>query len=238
MAGLKDFIFLHSPTMMDMTDNVGNQNNRQNLSQRTSINCYIRGISENLHMETNSSTTWKWRRIVFTCQGTYGVLFPQIVSGAVDGQPYVYGETATQGFVRMWRNYAELITNKNFLTSFLFRGAEALDWTDIWTARVDTRRVKVLYDSRRVIQSQSATGVVKSYKLWHQCNKNLKYADDEQGTIEAGGPGFLGSPYSVISPSGTMGDLMIYDYFRPAEIATSSDSLTLSSTSEFYWHER
>lgn len=239
MSGATDYVFLHGPTLMDMDNTTGVSNSRQNQNQRTNATCYIRGFKENIHWETNDGTAWKWRRVVFMMKGTYYLLNPgSALSGSVDAQPYAYAEVNGLGFTRLWRNLAQTATqqNRTFVEALLFKGSQGYDWTDQFTAAIDTDRVTLMYDKTRTVQSGNTSGIIRKYQMWHGVNANLRYADDEIGSSEQGGVAFA-SVYASPKNYG-IGDMLIYDFIRSNESATTSSQLVMSSTSTLYWHEK
>lgn len=224
--------------MMDMNDPASNPNFRQNLNQRTNSTCYIRGFKESIHVETNDGSAWKWRRIVFSMKGTYYLLNPGTAqAGVIDAQPYAYAEVTNLGFTRLWRNLATQASNRDYVDQLLFKGGKAFDWTDAFTAAIDTDRIQLMYDKTRIIQSGNANGIIRKYNMWHSMNKNIRYSDDEQGNTSGGGTAFS-SVYASPKPNYGAGDMLIYDFFRANESSTASSQIQLSSTSTLYWHEK
>lgn len=237
MQGATDYFYLHGPTMMDMTDENNNPNFRQKINQRTNCTCYIRGFAENIHWETNDGSAWKWRRIVFQMKGTYYLLNPgAALSGSVDAQPYAYAEVAGLGFTRLWRNMAPQVQNRAFVEALVFKGSVGYDYTDVFTATIDTDRVTLMYDKTRVVQSGNNLGVIRKFKLWHPMNRNIRYSDDELGNSMSGGIAFS-SVYASPKNYGS-GDLLVLDIIRSNDSATTSSQLNMQSTSTLYWHEK
>lgn len=197
---------------------------------RTSTTPFMRGIQENITLETEDAGAYLWRRICFTFVGQ------EIVRDRVTGDtgamfelanPPGYMRTTTRLFpisptsgTWVWDNIKEL----------LFQGTEGVDWMDIIDAKTDPKRLKIRYDKTRRLYSNNEQSSLRKFKLWHPMNATLTYNDEEQ----AGGK--ISSPYSANVTSGTMGDYYIIDLFRLSSSFTGSVSFAPEST--LYWHER
>lgn len=191
-------------------------------STRTSSTCYIRGLKEIINIQTSSSVPWQWRRIVFTMKGLVQLF-------STSGQNFYYYNLTSNGY----RRTVNELTGTPLVTfaNFLFKGAQTVDWDDPMIAAIDTRRVTLKYDRLRTIQSGNATGVIKQFKMWHPCNKNIVYDDDENGGFE----NTTGT--SVVSKAG-MGDLIVVDLFKPLGGSSATDTLSFRPNATLYWHEK
>jgi len=221
---------LWCPTGRDL-DLGGTVNTVANESARTATTCFMRGLSENIRIQTSSGLPWFHRRICFTFKGPQP--FRQVSSSDSPTQaPNIIQET-TAGMVRLWLNsYVNATPNtRNNHESYIFKGANGTDWDDILTAPVDTRRISVKFNKVWTIKSGNAAGTVVDRKLWHGMNKNLVYDDDESG------PNEISTYYSVDSKAG-MGDYYVYDIFTPGVGGTTSDYLQVQSCASMYWHEK
>ena len=90
---------------------------------------------------------------------------------------------SSAGIVRPWVNS---YINNNGTTQAgqwvdLFEGAGNVDWADVNSAKVDTRRIDLHYDKTITINSGNSSGVFRTYRRWHPMNKNLVYDDDQDG---------------------------------------------------------
>lgn len=220
---------LWNATARDLTPGGSGLATVANESTRTATTCYMRGISDKLRITTSSGAAWFHRRICFTYKGIDP--FRNTYTGDT-GANQSYVETSA-GMQRLWFN-SQINNTPNYLNnvnSTIFRGAQGVDWYDLITAPVDTRRVTLKFDKTWTMQSGNANGIVRERKLWHSMNKNLTYDDDESGTTETT------SYFSVDSKSG-MGDYYIIDLFAAGTGSTSSDLLRIDSTSTLYWHEK
>lgn len=224
---------LWAPTARTFIQAAGGAATTVQEAMRTASVCYMRGVKENIRIQTSSGLPWLWRRVCFRFRISQSA-FSTVVSGDTPTQAYSpFIETTSNGYERLWFNQAvNAMGNTTYAQNdILFKGRQGVDWYDIMTAPVDTRRVDLSYDKTRRIASGNASGVHREYKLWHPMNKNIVYNDDETGENEEG------SPYSVRDKQG-MGDYIIMDYFSCGIGGTSSDLLNIRSTSSLYWHEK
>lgn len=188
-------------------------------SVRTSDTCYMRGLKERVLLQTNTQVPWRWRRICFTSKGLQSQL-----GSSVDSL-----ETSN-GWVRLLANYWGTAYGTAVQTN-LFKGSQGIDWLDVMTAKVDTSRVTVKYDVTRTINSGNGTGCMRSFRMWHPMNKNLVYANDEQGESETQ------DTHSTLGKAG-MGDYYVVDFFLAAGFATRDDGISFNTEATLYWHEK
>lgn len=233
--GSSQYVGIWTPTSMDLNNGSTNASNPvTDSSLRTAQTCFIRGLSENIRIETSSGVPWYWRRIVFCAKDSNWSLFSpndtptQTNNGATD-----IVESSTNGWERLYFN--QYVNNApDTITRWqrvLFRGEQNRDWSDPITAAVDTARVDLKSDKLIVIKSGNQYGTNRSMKMWYPANKNLVYADDESGVSEST------SAYSVLDKRG-MGNMHVLDLFIPGTGGSTSDLLKLTSTSTLYWHEK
>lgn len=222
---------VYCPTARSLVQFGGGSGTVVQEAMRTATSCYYRGHSEKIRIQTSSGLPWIWRRICFRLRGPSVFAFP--VSGETPTIPQFSSLETSNGYKRV---YVNMLTNAMPNTidnqdSILFKGAKGVDWNDLITAPVDTRRVDLAYDKTRRISSGNANGILREYKIWHPMNKTLVYADDENGEVEDSGL------YSVGDKRG-MGDYYIFDVFQPGTGGSSSDGLLCTTTSSTYWHEK
>lgn len=223
--------FLWCPTARNLTDNSGANDSIVNAAQRTATTCYMRGVAENLRIQTSSGVPWYWRRICFTSKGP---TFNATVTADSPNEPLSPALDTSVGIVRLWNNEQVIVgagNTTNTRESVLFKGVKNNDWDDPITAPLDNTRVTVKYDKTRVIKSGNANGTVLDVKLWHPMNKNLVYDDDENGEATS-------SAYFSTDAKAGMGDYYIYDFFVPGAGAGASDLLRIGGGSTMYWHEK
>jgi len=195
---------------------------------RTATTCFMRGLSERIDIQTNSSLPWRWRRICITTKDNS---YDHSDLGAL--QAYGGWLLSSAGIVRPWVNS---YINNNGTTQAgqwvdLFEGAGNVDWADVNSAKVDTRRIDLHYDKTITINSGNSSGVFRTYRRWHPMNKNLVYDDDQDG-------GKMDSSHLSVTDKRGMGNYIVLDFFQPHASATSADRLILRSNSALFWHEK
>ncbi|QHT64464.1 capsid protein [Citrus Tunisia genomovirus 1a] len=225
--GTQTGFVLWNATAMNISRDAG-LNTINDESARTAQLCYMRGLKESIRIQTSSGIPWFHRRIVFRTTN------PLIASGQtfVDGS----GTSNTNGMQRLQLNLT-IATSSDAQATYsavreeLFRGMEGTDWNDTLTAKVDTTRVRVMYDRSRVMQSGNASGLVRLFKHWIPMNKNLMYEDDEAGESKA-------SLYTSSEGLQGMGNCMVLDIYKPGAGSAVADQLRVETESTLYWHER
>lgn len=223
------------PTCLDLAQPNGNANTISLTSQRTASTCFMRGLAENLRIETSSGNPWFHRRICITSRDerfrfsqpgdNTGIQATAIASGSIE---------TSNGWQRLAANAqagSELTNTIITWLDLIMKGRQSVDWDDIISAPVDTTRVDLKFDKTWVYRSGNDSGILKEKKLWHAMNKNLYYADDEQGA------GVETYNYSVTDKRG-MGDYHIFDFFSQGSSGTTDDRLKVRYTSTLYWHEK
>lgn len=230
VSGNATGIFLWQATARDLTPGTtGGLGAVANESSRTATSTYMRGLSENLRIQTSSGLPWFHRRICFSYKGS--TPFRSTYTGDT-GASQQYVETSN-GMSRLWFNN-NINNTPNYLNnvfSTLFKGAQGVDWSDILTAPVDNRRTTLRYDKTRYLKSSNANGTIREMKLWHSMNKTLVFDDDESGISED-------TSYSSVDSKAGMGDYYVMDIIVPGAGGTTSDQLQIGATSTLYWHER
>lgn len=210
-------------TARDRTYQPGTAPNAAYPGSRMASTCYMRGLKENVFIQT-TGRPWMWRRICVTVRAALISTFQQ-----TNGTYYAQTSNGWSRLLNDW-DYTAGSRGAN-LYGFLFRGAQGIDWYDLMNAPVDTRRMSVRYDKTRILNSNNEEGSVRTFKMWHAMNKNLVFDDDESG--EAQGD-------AVLSQQGNqgMGDYLIVDIFAPGLGSTSSDLLAFRPEATLYWHEK
>jgi len=95
---------------------------------------------------------------------------------------------------------------------------------------VDTTRVDLKFDRKRMIRSGNAQAVKRTLKHWHPMNKNLVYDDEEVGNSE-------GTFANSVRDKRGMGDYYVLDMFKSVG-PTTTGILSFSAESCLYWHEK
>lgn len=233
VAGNSTGRFLWCATAQDLTTQSGGIGSVTQPAQRTASICFMRGLSENLRIQTSSGLAWFHRRICFTNKGSNPFIDRAAADTSTPLNPATPLVDTSNGVQRLWLNMTINGTPNtiNERYGILFKGAQGVDWDDELTAPVDTTRISLKFDRTWTIRSGNANGTVAERKLWHPMNHNLAYDEDETGSSETT------SYFSQTSKLG-MGDYYVLDIITPGQGGTSSDLLLLSNTTSLYWHEK
>lgn len=189
---------------------------------RTRTSCYVRGVKENVSIETNSAVTWRWRRIVFESIGN-----PLQEINLPNNASY-FRTTQTAGYKRLVANAP---ANAAALYVLLFRGENQDDWVDPQIAVLDRKRIKIHMDRKFTLNSGFVGGLTKSYQFWHGINKTLNYDDREEGFFKTT------SVFASETPN-NCGDFYIVDIITPGFSAISEDTFTFTPNCTYYWYEK
>lgn len=222
------------PTAMDLSDSAGGPNSIVNQSVRTSTVCYMRGLAENIRVETSTGNPWFHRRICITSRDRIFNTRNDLDASGADRDYAAAGAIETSnGFQRLASNVL-LDTLSNTYTRWLgslFKGQQGADWDDFITAPIDTTRVDLKFDKTWIYRSGNERGVLKEKKIFHPMNKNLYYDDDENGAGE-------NTSVSSVTDKRGMGDYHIFDLFSQGSSGNTADLLKIRFTSTMYWHEK
>lgn len=193
---------------------------------RTSQECYMVGLKENIEVFTNTGLPWQWRRIIFTVRGFDLLTNPT-------GGTFPLWRIDSKGFRRclfslLSANATAIWAN---IQTLLFKGQFNTEYTEFIQAPLDHERVDIKYDKLITVSSGNASGKLKQYKMWHKMGHNLIYDDDQvdgEQTVQ------MLSNRSRRS----MGDHYVIDIFKPLPGGSASDTLTFTPNSTLYWHEK
>lgn len=194
------------------------------VSLRTTDLCYMRGLKEKVNIQNyndnvaNFAANWKWRRIVFTAKGLYNNL----------GSSIDFLETSN-GYVRLLADQSASVFG-SVITSQLFQGVLNTDWNNPFTAKTDTTKYRVLYDKTFSLSGGNGAKRFWNFNMWHGFNKNLQYANEEQGKGETV------NNYSTNGRPG-MGDVYVVDLLQCAQ-NTAADTILFEPEATLYWHEK
>lgn len=221
-------------TAMDLTLGNGGSPSVVNEANRTLTTCYMRGLKENIRIQTSSGLPWFHRRVCFKYKGGPQ---PFDLKQTADTPSVLYQsyQDTSNGIERLLFNQF-VNAQPNTISAqqaVIFRGSQGKDWDDPVLAPIDTTRVDLCYDKTRTYKSGNTAGTLKELKLWHPMNKNLTYDDDEDGDIELSG----GSYFSTQDKRG-MGNYYILDIISPGAGASASDLLIMKCNSQLFWHEK
>lgn len=197
------------------------------LNMREQSDVFWRLVKERMSIAVVGGQPWRWRRICFTMKGDRFWLEP----GGIDESNWLYyygGSTA--GYRRSWFGGSSSGTRYAIMRSYIFRGAEGLDWNSPFDAEIETRHIRVLHDKRITLNPGNDVGRGMEIKKVHEIDKNFSYGDEEfQGT-------YTTSPFSSEGKPG-MGDYYVVDFFAPF-VFDDTSTLTINSVATCYWHER
>lgn len=226
MTGGTSYRFLFSPSFRSVGSIIGPEERQISASaaERWKSKCYMRGYKETVELETNDSSSWLWRRIVFTTLGWGAPL-----------ADYIAANVTQRGYGRLMYNLDngqhDVLLGDAY--SRLFEGQRTLDWVNPLTAKVDSRRIRVISDTLRTIQSpNSESGRYQVTKRWYPVNKSIIYDDDENGTAHKFSVGWASG-----AAQANAGDLFVFDMFDAATDATEETTLAMGTSGTYYWHE-
>lgn len=204
--------YIFSPSARTF-DNTGNTPMARN-SQTT----YVRGFKEKISMRMSDGAGWRWRRIVFAAKG---------LGTANTGRPYL---DTSSGYARVMTRISGSTFYDN-LVAILFKGTYNVDWSNPYTAKVDTQRVTLLSDKSRTIGNGNTSPRYLKHQQWYPINKNIVYGDEEAGGL------VTGNLYSTTSKAG-IGDIYVLDFFDCAEGTANAHTLIVDPECTYYWHEK
>ncbi|QCX29496.1 capsid protein [Plant associated genomovirus 20] len=236
--GIQPYVFAYIPTARNIDRVSGAVANIQDDSSRTSTNCFAVGLKESITLNLNGAAGWYWRRICFYFKSR-DLMDVSAASGfGTVGAAGTFYEETSVGFPRAWTLLAGQTTPTDNTTalwiqmrSALFRGTYQTDWLDFITAKTDNKRLDIVYDKTRRIQSPNAKGTSRKFNMWHSMRRRLVYNDDEVG-------GGKQTDVALSSQSrDSAGDYYVIDIFRSNPDALVSEGLEIDSSSTYYWHE-
>nr|QJB18663.1 MAG: capsid protein [Genomoviridae sp.] len=173
------------------------------------------GWKDVMYMEIGQALIW--RRIIFWSYERYE--FAQSVLNS------------SGNYFRRWEPY----TNSTHpeVTQDILRGTEGIDYAERFTfdAQTDSKKIRVIYDKKRVINPKSTIITVKNYKMWHPIRRKIVFDNPESGdSLEEG-------VWSVESPN-SAGNLYVLDMFAHAVGSTGASlSTSIRPESTVYWRE-
>ncbi|AUM62052.1 capsid [uncultured virus] len=214
--------------------------NDQGESMRQRQTTYAVGYKERVQVDIIGGGVWKWRRIVFAYKGGESLWtgeFPgdwtePFFSKSVKPDPDDPLPIAPD-MVRLIGQPQS--AQANAIRDLLWDGHEGVDWSSQYTAKVDTKRVRLMSDKTYVFNPGNESGMSRTYRFWYPIGHNIVYDDDEWGASAFG----RGSPISVQSKAG-FGDVYIYDIaYRVVPSSGSVEAqMQFSPEGTYYWHER
>lgn len=213
------FASLFMPSARAMSDEDSGMAHRQKQT------IFARGYKERVSFNVTGGGAWKWRRIVFSMKGA------QLFNQPGDSIPF---QDVSSTLIGNMQRVINTLPNAQYVRvrDYLFDGTEGSDWTDQYTAKVDTQRVTLHSDKTRVFNIGNESGKTNTFNMWTPLNKNIVYDEDESGASTP-------ISYTSVNSKAGMGDLYVYDLVTliiPSASGTSS--VTFYPHGTFYWHER
>lgn len=237
--GTQPTVFIYSPTMRYRRidpDVIPNNTTRE------AEDTFAVGFVERLRFFTSDSFAWYWRRCCISFTDISVWVTPEfgVADSTFTSLPANNGESELNGYRRVWSQIEPTIPAgpqtpymdavRNQLYRKIFQGTFGQDWTNSFTAPLDSSAVKVWYDRTKRITSGNDAAVNLFTKRWHPIRKTLIYANRESGKDE----GTLN--YSETTTR-SMGDYYILDMFMCTQDDTNVQ-LGVGSDARYYWHER
>lgn len=221
------------------------------LSRQAKESIYLKGIRTLFRYTSEGSHRWTHRRIVFqaTAPALRNVTNVTTNSGALAqryNQLYLFNndevkypwfaqnwvtETTSGGVTTLTEH--DPTTIAQYMLSHMFRGAAAVsgtygDFLSYIDAPIDHRYVRVIHDSKYIIDAPDGAGKDVYRKHWIPINKTVLYeADEEHADYTANG-------YSSALKSG---DIYVADFFGTS-FGNNTERLRVAPLTTLYWHER
>jgi len=198
-----------------------------NPAVRNTTETFSVGYRERVQLDVTGGGTLMWRRIVFMLKGAD--LRTAMDSGHIGNIPnQLYWELTEGGCNRVIGPLDPAGNSQDELTSYVFRGQENVDWSNFFTAPLDTHRVTVKSDRVRTIRPGNDTGASRSYKLWYPIRRNLIYEDDMESDVVGD------QPFSTAGLRG-IGDMYVLDIMG---FTAGTGTYKFTPEGSYYWHER
>lgn len=233
MTGERVWFYGFVPTARAVRSNhnqpAGENRARKGDYARESAYTYSVGYSERINFETGGAANWKWRRIVISSQRDLWYSF------AEDTLEY-YDERSVPhpAQVRTMYDFAQNVFVQQSVCELLFEGQQGVDWADLFNAKLDRSRLRVIYDKVRTISGGNDAAHWGSAKHWYPHKESLVYENKESGDSKFN----TGNSAKFVAESGrTGGNMYIFDIFACANGA-ESNQMRWSPTGTYYWHER
>lgn len=203
-----------------------------NPAVRNTSDIFAVGYKEKVHLTVNGGGTLMWRRIVFYLKGQdLRNAMDSSNAGNIPGQ--LFNQTVEGGCRRVIGPLQGVTNAQNELQSYVFRGQEDLDWSNQFTAPLDTRRITVKSDRTRTIRPGNDTGASRLFNLWYPIRRTISYEDDLESDV-------VGDvPFSTAGLRG-IGDIYVMDIMGIVNGGDESPvtTYTFSPEGSFYWHEK
>lgn len=197
--------------------------NNANEASRNLRQVFLRGISERVRWETNTST------------GTPIIVRRMVVSG-------IARIDLAGGVSNITTQPTRVVTNGNHyiglgtgpmninVAEVLFAGTYNSDWKDDMTSKIDPRRWKIHSDKSFVVRSGNQAEAIFQRRFYDPINRTVQYDDEENGTDVST------SGWAAYSTQGHQQNVyIIYQVYNPS---TSTIAPSVSMERTLYWHEK
>lgn len=204
---------------------------------RQKTNTFAKGYLDKVTLQTNSGGNWRWRRIVF--QGHCGgipLAFGDTAGGASNGR--LARATGGEGYVRTAYDFSANTPAYQELFRYLFQGTQSIDWFDIFNATINKRRVRLISDKIRNIQSGNGGPHWGGARDYFPINRQIVYRQKESGNEKTGNTvsEFDSNSTWFSQDEAGGGDVYVVDLFACAS-GVDSDTMDFLSHGTYYWHE-
>ena len=196
---------------------------------------WARGYLERVTLESVNAKNWRWRRIAFqTHSDDIRIAFGDSQGGVTTGR--LARNESGYGYVRPMYNFSGNAAAYNALFRQLFQGTQGVDWTDIFNAPCNPRRVRVIMDKMRHITGGNDFGHWKGVRDWIPINNSIVYNEKEEGNSKDHGPEFDSNYSWFTAPHAGKGDVFVVDLFACAG-GEETDAMNFLPHGTYYWHE-
>lgn len=203
-----------------------------NPAVRNASDIFAVGYKEKVQIDVKGGGTFMWRRIVFMLKGDDLRRFMDSSdAGNIPNQ--LYNQTTEGGCRRVIGPLNGVTNAQTELQKYVFRGQEDVDWSNQFTAPLDTRRITVRSDKVRAIRPGNDTGASRHYRFWYPIRRTISYEDDMESDLVGD------RPFSTAGLRG-IGDMYVMDIMGITNLVNDAPVTEYSFKPEgsFYWHER
>lgn len=195
---------------------------------------FAKGYAERVTLETGTAANWRWRRIVFASKSD-DIRENFTFVGGDSGLTY---SDSTNGHVRACWNFSGSPNAENAIFRQMFQGDRGVDWSDIYNAKLNPRRIRIISDRIRNVNGGNGAAHWNGGRFYDNISKTLIYDQNESGNAKEGLSVLEHDPnFSWFSREDSpSGDIYVVDLFSCANGA-SSDTMLFVPHGTYYWHE-
>jgi len=197
--------------------------------------CFAKGYLDRVTLESINAKNWRWRRMVVQfASDDVRVSFGDSEGGVTDGR--LARNDSSNGYVRTMYNFSGNATATDALFREIFQGTRGVDWSDIFNAPLNRRRVRILMDRIKNIQGGNGQPFWNGSRDYIPVNKTIIYNEKEEGNSKDHQSEFDSNYTWFSQPQGGGGDVYVIDLFACAG-GESTDAMNFLSHGTYYWHE-